>query len=252
MPASVLVAAADAALRVASLNLCTDEMLLLLGRPAQIVSVSHLSHSPQETALWSIARRFPANDGKLESVLALRPQLILTMGGTGSARQALARRFGARLIELPYPSSPAEVVAQAGTVATLLGSPNAVARHRARLGRLEAVRRPLEEGAFVGGGGISLSPEGLGASWLALAGFRQPALPGGRLTLEALASRPPKWLIRSNYRDNQSSRASQWLKHPLVTRAARRTLVTDGRPWTCGGLPMLAEVERLRRVRAAR
>ncbi len=52
LPASALAQAADAALRVASLNLCTDELLLLLGQPRQIVSVSHLSHSPHETALW--------------------------------------------------------------------------------------------------------------------------------------------------------------------------------------------------------
>lgn len=243
--------AADAALRVASLNLCTDELLLLLGQPRQIVSVSHLSHSPRETALWRKARRYPANDGKLESVLASRPQLILTMSGSGGARQALARRFGARLIELPYPSSPSDVAAQAEQVSRLLGRPAASLPYRRQLARLLATRTPPEEGAFLGGGGLSLSPEGLGASWLSLVGFRQPALRGGRLSLEGLATKPPKWLIRSNYRMDQASRGAAWLNHPLVTRLRSRTLGTDGRAWTCGGLPMLSEVERLRSLRRA-
>ncbi|NJC06281.1 iron complex transport system substrate-binding protein [Sphingomonas kaistensis] len=252
MPASALVHAADAALRVASLNLCTDELLLLLGEPRQIVSVSHLGHSPRETALWRTARSYRANDGKLESVLALRPQLILTMGGSGGARQALARRFGARLVELEYPSSPAEVVAQAAQVAALLQRPAAARPYRQQLARLESSQPALEDGAFVGGGGISLSPQGLGASWLRLAGFRQPALANSRLGLEILVTTPPRWLIRSDYRADQASRGAAWLDHPVVRRLAPRTLVTDGRPWTCGGLPMLAEVERLRALRASR
>lgn len=246
MPASALGLAADAALRVASLNLCTDELLLLLAQPAQIVSVSHLSHSPRETALWRAARGHRANDGKLESVIALRPQIILTMGGSGGARQALARRFGARLVELPYPASPAEVVAQAAQVAALLGRPAAVGPYRQQLLRLEDTRPSLKDGAFLGSGGLSLSPDGVGASWLRLAGFRQPALTNNRLTLELLATQPPKWLIRSDYRADQASRGAAWLSHPLVRRLAPRTVATDGRPWTCGGLPMLAEVERLR------
>jgi iron complex transport system substrate-binding protein len=252
LPAFGWTLAADAALRVASLNLCTDEVLLLLGQPGQIVSVSHLSHSPRETALWRAAQGHRANDGKLESVIALRPQLILTMGGAGGDRQALARRFGARLVELPYAASPAEVVAQASQVAALLGRPAAALPYHRQLARLSATQPSVEEGAFLGGGGISLSPQGLAASWLRLAGFRQPALPNSRLNLELLATKAPKWLIRSDYRADQASRGAAWLNHPLVRRLAARTLPTDGRAWTCGGLPMLAEVERLRARRAGR
>ena len=252
LPASALAQAADAALRVASLNLCTDEMLLLLGQPQQIVSVSHLSHSPHETALWRVAQAHRANDGKLESVIAQRPKLILTMGGAGGARQTLARRFGARLVELPYPSSPADVIAQAAQVAAMLGRPDAAVPFRRQFERLKASRPRLEGGAFLGGGGLTLSPEGLGAAWLALAGFHQPVVANGRFSLETLATSPPKWLIRSNYRAEQASRGTAWMRHPIVTRLGPRTLDTDGRAWTCGGLPMLDEVAKLRMRRAAR
>ncbi|HEU0135032.1 MAG TPA: ABC transporter substrate-binding protein, partial [Allosphingosinicella sp.] len=59
--------------RVASLNLCTDELLLMLGAPAQIASVTHLAQQPAETGLWREARRHRRNDGSLVSVAGLRP-----------------------------------------------------------------------------------------------------------------------------------------------------------------------------------
>ncbi|GLR48009.1 hypothetical protein [Sphingomonas astaxanthinifaciens] len=245
MPAFAFLAA-EAAVRAASLNLCTDELLLLLAEPQQIVSVSHLGRLPEETALWQQGRQVPANDGSLESVVARRPTLILSMGGSGRARASLAAKLGYRLLDLPYPASPAEVVGQAERVAAALGRPEAARPYRRWLDRLTASRPALVEGAFLSGGGLSLSPDGLGAQWLALAGFRQPALPGNRLTLETLVAKPPKWLIRSDYRATQASRGNAWLEHPLIRRLAPRTIVTDGRAWTCGGLPMLAEVERLR------
>ena len=249
MPASALTLAASSALRVASLNLCTDEYALLLASPGQLVSVSNLSRDPAESRLWRLARRYPGNDGSLENVLVRRPHLVLTMGGGGGrASAAIARKMGIRLIDLPYPATLEDVQAQALEIASALGNPARARPYRFRLDRLRSTRPPLRDGAFVSGGGLSLSPQSLGAQWLALAGFRQRPLPGARLGLETLASNPPAWLVRSDYRAHQTSRGQAWLTHPLVRRLAPRTLATDGRAWTCAGLPMIGEIERLRRV----
>jgi iron complex transport system substrate-binding protein len=102
------------------------------------------------------------------------------------------------------------------------------------------------DAALLGGGGLSLDPSALGAEWMRLAGLQQRALPGGRLTLETLATRPPRLLLRSQYRTSQWSRGVAWLRHPLVRRLEGRTIPVDGRAWTCAGLPMIAEVRRLR------
>jgi len=66
--ASLLVASAG--LRVASLNLCTDELLLALAEPDQIASVTHLAQQPLEYANWKEARRYSKNDGSLLSVVS--------------------------------------------------------------------------------------------------------------------------------------------------------------------------------------
>lgn len=250
MPASALALAAEAAVRAASLNLCTDEYLLLLARPEQIVSVSHLSHDPLESTLAGTARRYPSNNGTLEGVTRQRPTLLLTMGSGGGDRLRIAARLGMRVVDLPYPNSPQEVIEQARLVAKALGRPAAAESFAAALARLAASKPQAVEGALLGQGGLSITPDGLSAQWLRLSGFAQPALPGNRLTLERLATSPPKWLIASDYRREQGSRGAAFLRHPLVRRLGGRTLRTDGRPWTCGGLPMLAEISRLRQARS--
>jgi iron complex transport system substrate-binding protein len=249
MPVSALALAADAAVRAASLNLCTDEYLLLLGQPSQIVSVSHLSRDPLESTLAASARRYPANDGTLEGVARHRPALLLTMGSSGGDRLSIAARLGMKVLDLPYPQSPEEVIAQARQVAQALGRPAAAEHFAAAHGKLAATTPRPVEGAMLSQGGLSISPDGLSARWLRLAGYAQPPLEGNRLTLERLATMPPKWLIRSDYRSGQQSRGQALLRHPLVRRLHSRTVTTDGRPWTCGGLPMLAEVARLRKAR---
>ena len=97
MPASALLIGASAAVRAASLNLCTDELLLLLGQPRQIVSVTHLSQQESETPLWREARRYLRNDGSLLSASRHRPDLVLSMGGGARDRLRIAARLSVRL-----------------------------------------------------------------------------------------------------------------------------------------------------------
>lgn len=247
MPVSGLALAASAGLRVASLNLCTDEYVLLLARPEEIVSVSNLSRDPLESTLWRQARRHPGNDGSLEQVVAHRPTLVLTMGGGGRAARLIAPRLGIRVLSLDYPASLSDVERQAVQVATALGVARRATAFRKALAELRGGRpRRSRDAAFISAGGLSFSPNSLGAQWLDLAGARQRALPGSRVTFETLITKPPSVLIQSDYRRSQMSRGQAWMTHPVVRRLSARTIVTDGRPWTCAGLPMIPEVRRLR------
>lgn len=236
------------AARLASLNLCTDEYLLMLGRPSEIASLSYLSRDPEESALWQAARRFPANGGSLESALAARPSLVLTMGGGGRSTALIARRLGIGLLDLPTPHSVAEVGANLDRVARALGDPARSLPLRRRLAALQGSgpRQP-EDAVFAGAGGLSVAPDGLQADWMRLAGLRQRSLQGQRLDLETLLTNPPKWLVQSNYRQQAGARGNDWWRHPIVARAPSRRLTADGRLWTCAGPSMIDEVERLRR-----
>ena len=65
MAAFVFASIASAAARVVSLDLCADEYLLLLARPAQVAGVSRLSHDPAESPLWRSARTHAAHNGRI-------------------------------------------------------------------------------------------------------------------------------------------------------------------------------------------
>lgn len=248
MPAFALLAA-SLPLRIASLNLCTDEYLLLLADPARVVSVSYLSQDPLESPLWKLGRRYRGNRGSLEDVIALRPDFVLSMGAGGRASALLGRRMGLRSITLPYANDLADVAVNLRTVASAIGRPQAAEAWIGRLKQLQATAPSVAaDAAWVSGGGQSLATGSLGAQWLRLAGYRQRPLAGGRMTLEELLINPPKVLVRSDYRSGQMSAGGRWFDHPIVRRTENRQVLTDGRPWTCMGPLMIPEIERLRKA----
>ncbi len=249
MPVSVSLLTVSASLRVASLNMCTDEYLLLLARPKEIASVSRLSHDPANSSLWRLGRRYPTNAGELESALASRPTAVLTMGGGGRSTSMIARRMGLKTVDLPFPESIEDIERNMVKVAAMLGDAQRAKSWRQRLERLRRQLPATRDAIFLGSGGNSIGASSIGARWMELAGLSQRRLPGGRASLELLALHPPKVLLRSSYRTKERSMGQAWLNNPIVRSADSLKIWTDGRAWTCAGPLMLGEIERLRKGR---
>jgi len=246
MPGFASLLVASGALRVASLNMCADEYLLMLAKPNEIASVSRLSRDPADSSLWRLGQRFPGNRGDLESALKTRPNLLITMGGGGRATMLIAQKMGLQTLDLPFPMAITDVSANMDRVAAALGEPARSLPWKRKLARLQAGRRPVRDAIFLGAGGNSVAAQSVEAEWMSLAGLRQRSLPGGRASLELLATRPPSVLLRSTYRRSERSLGQTWLDHPLARPKASKAVTVDGRPWTCAGPLMLEEVERLR------
>jgi iron complex transport system substrate-binding protein len=182
-------------------------------------------------------------------VTVLKPDLVLTMGGGARDRGRIAARLNIRTLDVPYPQTIGDIETAIASVAAALGRSMAAQPVLARIAALKAsAPRRGADAVWLGGGGRSFGARGLGAEWMSLAGLRQRALSGDRISLEQLLVRPPAVLLRSNYRAGQYSGEQRWLAHPLAKGTRRsRSMVTDGRLWTCMG-PLLAdEVLRLRR-----
>ena len=246
MLVSVSLLAASGALRVASLNLCTDEYLLMLARPAEIASVSRLSHDPADSSQWRLGRRFPVNRGDLEGALPTHPTLLLTMGGGGRSTALIAHRMELRTVDLIFPATIEDVERNVVRVAAALGNHRRAGPWRRRLSRLRQPPAITRDAILLGNGGNSVGAQSVEGQWMRMAGLRQRALPGGRASLELLATKPPAILLRSIYRRTERSIGQTWLDHPLAKPKRSRIITVDGRPWTCAGPLMLGEIERLR------
>lgn len=234
--------------RVASLNLCTDELLLMLARPNQIVSVTHLAQQEAEFPLWAQARRYPRNDGSLVSVAGLKPDLVLTMGGGARDRARIGGRLGIATLDIPFPQTIADLEQAMRKVSRALGREQAGTDLLRRMAALRRTQPPRGiDTIWLGGGGRTVGARSLAAEWMSLAGLKQRPVSGDRVSLEQLLTRPPALVLRSDYRSGQYSSEQRWLSHPLA-RAARRSRIvpTDGRRWTCMGPLMIGEIQRLR------
>lgn len=236
--------------RIASLKLCTDELLMAVADRRQIVSVTYLAQQQEEFPQWREARAYVKNDGSLISVVRHRPDLVIDMGGGGRDSARIAERLGIKVLMLPYPQTLADMENAIIKVGEAVGQERRAHDLVQEIRQLRRTRPKKQEDAiWLSGGGLTLRAAGLGAEWMALAGLRQRALSGEKVTLEQLITSPPSILLQSQYRSGQYSADQRWLRHPLLARArAGRTISSDGRPWTCLGPPMIAEVRRLRAV----
>lgn len=108
--------------RLASMSLCTDQLLLLLAPREQIVSLSHLAADPLHSPLAGATRGLHLNHARAEELLPLQPDLVL--GGQFSATLAsnLLQRLGYPVLRLGFASSTADIAAQIMTVAEAIGA----------------------------------------------------------------------------------------------------------------------------------
>jgi len=216
---------------VSSINLCTDQLVLLLAKPEQILSVSTLSHEEAGSYLYEQARKYPANKGSSEQILKLSPDLVLAGQYTTQATVKLLRELGFTVEIIPIANSLEDVITNIEFVASLLGRPE----------HGEAITTQMEErvkeivlknsaltnkpvAAFYDPNGYTVGPATLRGEVLELAGWENAAKVFGiehygTMPLESLISVAPDALIESPYSEGTYSRGQQLLKHPALRKS---------------------------------
>ena len=105
---------------VASLNVCTDQLVMLLAAPGQLKSISNLSRDPTLSPLYEQAKQHPINKGVAEEILLVKPDLVVT--GTFSLHNttSLLRRLNFRVEEFKYSQSVETIAADIRRMGRLL------------------------------------------------------------------------------------------------------------------------------------
>jgi iron complex transport system substrate-binding protein len=242
--------------RVASFNLCTDQLALQLARPGQLVSVSWLAHQEHENPNWKLARTVAANRGTAEELLQLDADVYLAGPFTARKTLAILKRLGMRVIEVP----PADTVPQIHAAIRATAS----ALDRGAQGevmildiqeRLQSVQRRLagrvlpQRAAIYWPGGTVAGPKSLPGELLRVLGVGNVASAQGEfawsaLPLEDVIRLRPDWLVISEY-DRAPSQRQRLMRHPAYASFATQAVTIPSSWWSCGTPQLAAAAERL-------
>jgi iron complex transport system substrate-binding protein len=238
--------------RIVSMNLCTDQMLIALADPAQILGLSRFSRDVGQSFAADEARHFPILSGGAEDVLVMRPDIVVASLFDKRATRELLKEKGLHLAEFSVPRNLDEVKAQIRQMGQVTGHPD---RANAQIARLDAaIARarqavtdthysvlPLARRGWVSGRD-SLVSSLLNETGLFNAAGEIGAGSGGFASLETIVNAKPDFLLVSEGGSRAEDDGRAFLLHPALERfypPARRIVIPE-RLILCGGA-MLAE-----------
>ena len=247
--------------RVVSMNVCSDQLLLSLADPEQILGLSRFS---RDAWVGADARRYPKLSGGAEDVLVLKPDIVLANLYDKRSTRELLKANGMHLAELSVPRTLAEVRDQVRELGEIVGHRDRAAQQIARLdAALVRARQavadrhyrvlPLSRRGWVAGS------ESFIGSLLAETGLRSAAGDlgfafGGFASLEAIVNLRPDFIVVSQAGDTARDDGQAFLLHPALERfypPAKRIVIPE-RMTECGGVlladaldALTAEVKRV-------
>ncbi|WP_186396538.1 ABC transporter substrate-binding protein [Stappia sp. TSB10GB4] len=259
VPAPAALAAGEAPRRVVSMNLCTDQIAMLVAAPGQLISVSHLAAKPDVSLMSAEAAGLAINHGLAEEIFRLDPDLVVAGTYTTRATVNLLRRLGRRVEEFRPEASFADIRENVRRMGELLGREAEAARLIAAFdaeATALAAAPPGENAPVLGSFGANSYTSGAGTLENAIvgaAGLRHLgedlAITGTtRLPLEVLVLADPDYVLLWERSRNDPSRAADILRHPALDArfSSERRLSADSRAWICGTPLTLEAVKRLR------
>ncbi len=261
LAAPAVAQAADGAAprRVVSLNVCTDQIALMLAAPGQIEAVSRFAVDPKASVMVEEARAYPTTAGGAEDVFLRRPDLVLAGSYTARATVDILRRLGIPVVEIAPASGFGDIAASIREIGAALGAADraeeVIARFEARLARVPAAERTLRV-ALYGANGYTEGAGTLSHEVVTAAGFSNIAAEIGivgiaRLSLEQLILADPDLIVIGLDYDSPA-RAQEIFSHPALAALADvpKARIAPAH-WVCGTPHIVEAVEGLVEARDA-
>jgi len=241
-----LAASAEGHRGVVSLNVCADQLVMMLLPRERILSVSYLAADPAASAMAGEAKGLPLNHGQAEEILPLRPDLVIA--GRYSARPTvhILQKLGLTVLDLEPESRLEDFRRNLQLVARATGTmkkANAIlSDFDARLERLRerAPRRTLVFADY-GANGMTSGSGTLVADVAHLANMRTLGEVLGvsgmaSVSLEQMIGHPPDILGIDALRPRAPALANQTFLHPAFRLVEERTISVSipSTDWACG------------------
>ena len=237
--------------RIVSMNVCTDQLLLTLADPDQILGLSRFARDGWQSPAMPDTGRYPALSGGAEDVLLLKPDIVVASLFDNRSTRELLKAKGLHLAELAVPRNLDEARVQIRDVGDLVGHPDRAAAEIARLDAAVArVRRavagrhyrvlPLSRRGWVAGRDNFISSLLMKTGLFNAAGDLGFTF-GGFASLEAIVSLRPDFIVVSQAGDYARDDGQAFLLHPALERfypPAKRIVIPE-RLTECGGVTLV-------------
>ncbi len=239
--------------RIVSMNLCADQLLMLLVDRSRIQSLSNLANDPNLSAIADQVGDIPLNEGRVEHIITMRPDLVIAGRYTTTEANLLLQRLGYRVEMLNMAMSIEDIEHNIDWMAQLTATEEKgkqlIHDMRQRLARASqlAARKPRRLAVVYSPNGFTSGKNTLSNQAMNLAGLDNLAVRKGieiygTLSLETLLKAEPELVIINDGTINQYSLAQRQLKHPALTHWLKQRKVIRIPPqfWICGG-PIMAD-----------
>ena len=216
--------------RIASLNLCTDQLLLMMVPRARIASVSDWATNPESSYMAAAAKGIPNNRGSAEMVLPQNPDLVLAGQYTDVTLLKVLRNLGYRVETVPIPQNIEQTRAHILRFGELVGEPEKAQRIIAdmdrRLAHIDAAVANLPHknlAAAYAPNGLTVGRGAILTQIIERAGWRNL---GSELSIRGYASisleqllvaQPDLLVLDITATGNDDSIAHSYLAHPALS-----------------------------------
>ncbi len=237
---------------IASINVCTDQMVLALADPEQILGLSPYARDAARSWDAAKAAQFPQLSGNAEDVLIKRPDVVVAGRFTKRATREFLKEKGLRVVEFDVARNFDIAKSQIRQMGDLLGHADRAAAEVVRLdaaiaqARIVAAVRPVRVLALSRRGWVSgadsLTSSLLNAAGLGIAASELGLKSGGFASLEEIVALKPDYLMVTDNSGFAEDEGSAFLLHPALERLypPDKRIAIPERLTVCGG-PMLAE-----------
>ena len=241
--------------RVASLNLCTDELLLSLADPDQIISLTWLAREESLSAFFEPARPYHQNNGRASDVIPLNPDLVFLSEFSSANTLDLLETVGIKSVVVPEPRTTTQLLenirAMSSAIDQVKKGEELISLFSSRLKSIAEDKSRQKISALLLSPGIaSFGSSAVKIEILKMLNIRvlnqeKPSLANRYLAIEELTRSSPDFVIIDKYSSDYPSVSEEILKHPLI-QSSLKTIEVEAKDWLCSTHNLLDTIEHIK------
>ena len=240
--------------RIASLNLCTDELLLSLADPDQIVSLTWLSREESLSAFFEPARAYHQNNGRASDVIPLNPDLVFLSEFFPANALGILETVGIKSVVVPEPRTTKQLLENIRVMSSAIDQvkkgEKLISLFSSRLKSIAVDTSRQKTSVLLLSPGIaSFGSSAVKIEILKMLNIRvlnqeKPSLANRYLSIEELIRSSPDLVIIDKYSGDYPSVSEEMLRHPLI-QSSLSTIEVEAKDWLCSTHNLLDTIEQI-------